>query len=81
MSDSPSILPWLRKLIGATASHDGYELMEYLVSMLREISRRVVNWDDNPLSSEDNYPDFVGPFIRRSNDDNHECHLSLESQL
>jgi RpiB/LacA/LacB family sugar-phosphate isomerase len=52
------------KTIGISADHGGYELKEYLIVKLREAGAEVVDFGDNQLVPEDDYPDFVIPLAR-----------------
>lgn len=64
MPDLPTILPDTPKLIGIAADHGGYELKEYLVSMLREAGHEVIDFGDRQPKPDDDYPDFVVPLAR-----------------
>ncbi len=57
MSDSP-------KRIGIAADHGGYESREYLAAKLREAHYEVVDFGDDQLNPDDDYPDFVVPLAR-----------------
>ena len=50
--------------IGIAADHGGYELKEYLFSLLRESGNEVVDFGDRQPKSDDDYPDFVIPMAR-----------------
>jgi ribose 5-phosphate isomerase B len=52
------------KRIGIASDHGGYELKEYLVIMLRETGREVIDFGNDQLISDDDYPDFVVPLAR-----------------
>jgi len=64
MSDFLTILPQPPKRIGIAADHGGYELKEYLFSMLREAGHEVIDFGDCRLDTDDDYPDFVVPLAR-----------------
>ena len=64
MSDLLKILPKPPKRIGIAADHGGYELKEYLFSMLREAGHEVIDFGDCRLDTDDDYPDFVVPLAR-----------------
>lgn len=51
-------------IVGIAADHGGYELKEYLVTMLREAGAVVVDFGDRLLEPSDDYPDFVVPLAR-----------------
>ena len=52
------------KRIGVAADHGGYASKEYLTGMLREALYEVVDFGDNQLKLDDDYPDFVVPLAR-----------------
>lgn len=52
------------KVVGIAADHGGHELKEYLVRMLREAGAEVIDFGDQQLMPEDDYPDFVVPLAR-----------------
>ena len=64
MSDSLTSLPRTPKLIGIAADHGGYELKEHLVRMLREACHEVIEFGDQQLRPDDDYPEFVIPLAR-----------------
>jgi ribose 5-phosphate isomerase B len=64
MPDSLKILTKSPKLIGVAADHGGYELKEYLVTMLRKAGHEVVDFGDGMPKLDDDYPDFVVPLAR-----------------
>ena len=64
MSEFLTILPQPPKRIGIAADHGGYELKEYLFSMLREAGHEVIDFGDCRLDTDDDYPDFVVPLAR-----------------
>lgn len=51
-------------VVGIAADHGGYELKEYLVRMLREAGAEVVDFGDQLMEPDDDYPDFVVPLAR-----------------
>ena len=63
MSDPFALLPE-PKLIGIASDHGGYELKEYLMRMLREGGRDVIDFGDRTPKPDDDYPDFVVPLAR-----------------
>jgi ribose 5-phosphate isomerase B len=63
MSDLPSV-PQNAKPIGVAADHGGYELKQYLVGMLREAGREVIDFGARQANPADDYPDFVVPLAR-----------------
>jgi len=50
--------------IGIAADHGGFELKEYLKGKLTENGFEVVDFGNNRLSSDDDYPDYVVPMAR-----------------
>ena len=50
--------------IGIAADHGGYELKEYLFTLLRESGNEVVDFGDRQPKPDDDYPDFVIPMAR-----------------
>ena len=50
--------------LGIAADHGGYELKEYLFTLLRESGNEVVDFGDRQPKPEDDYPDFVIPMAR-----------------
>jgi len=52
------------KRIGVAADHGGYDLKEHLARMLREADYEVIDFGDGQPTSDDDYPDFVGPLAR-----------------
>ncbi len=64
MSDPLKILIKSPKLIGVAADHGGFELKEYLVTMLRKTGHEVVDFGDGLPKLDDDYPDFVMPLAR-----------------
>jgi ribose 5-phosphate isomerase B len=52
------------KRIGIAADHGGFAAKEYLNGMLREAHYEVVDFGDNRLNLDDDYPDFVVPLAR-----------------
>ncbi|MFA5258277.1 MAG: RpiB/LacA/LacB family sugar-phosphate isomerase [Opitutales bacterium] len=47
--------------IGMAADHGGYELKEYLAAKLREAGHEVLDFGDDHLKANDDYPDFIVP--------------------
>jgi len=64
MSDSWTVQPRTVKRIGIAADHGGYASKEYLTGMLRGALYEVVDFGDNQLRLDDDYPDFVVPLAR-----------------
>ena len=64
MSDSWTAQAMTVKRIGVAADHGGYASKEYLTGMLREALYEVVDFGDNQLKLDDDYPDFVAPLAR-----------------
>jgi ribose 5-phosphate isomerase B len=64
MSDSWTAQARTVKRIGVAADHGGYALKEYLTGMLRQALYEVVDFGDNQLKLDDDYPDFVVPLAR-----------------
>ena len=64
MSDSWTAQAMTVKRIGVAADHGGYTSKEYLTGMLREALYEVVDFGDNQLKLDDDYPDFVVPLAR-----------------
>jgi ribose 5-phosphate isomerase B len=52
------------KRIGVAADHGGFAAKEYLTGMLREAQYEVVDFGDDRLNLDDDYPDFVLPLTR-----------------
>jgi len=50
--------------IGIAADHGGFELKHYLVNMLRGAGRQLVDFGDDALRLDDDYPDFAVPLGR-----------------
>jgi ribose 5-phosphate isomerase B len=64
MPDSLIVLPRTPKRIGIAADHEGYKLKEQLTIMLREATYEVIDFGDQQLNSDDDYPDFIVPLAR-----------------
>ncbi|MES2309799.1 MAG: RpiB/LacA/LacB family sugar-phosphate isomerase [Verrucomicrobiota bacterium] len=52
------------KSIGIASDHGGYELKKYLIRMLNDEGYEVVNFGNDELNLEDDYPDFIIPLAR-----------------
>jgi ribose 5-phosphate isomerase B len=52
------------KRIGVAADHGGFAAKEYLTGKLREDLYEVLDFGDNRLKLDDDYPDFVVPLAR-----------------
>lgn len=52
------------RVVGVAADHGGHELKEYLAKMLRQAGVEVIDFGDQHLVTEDDYPDFVVPLAR-----------------
>jgi ribose 5-phosphate isomerase B len=64
MSDLRTVQTATVKRIGVAADHGGFAAKEYLTGMLREAHYEVVDFGDNRLKLDDDYPDFVVPLAR-----------------
>jgi ribose 5-phosphate isomerase B len=64
MSTPITVLTKTPQLIGVAADHGGYELKEYLVTMLRDAGHKVIDFGDEKPMADDDYPDFVVPLAR-----------------
>ena len=53
-----------RKLVGVAADHGGFELKERLSAQLRESGYEVMDFGNDRLDLDDDYPDFVVPLAR-----------------
>ncbi|MEO7531584.1 MAG: RpiB/LacA/LacB family sugar-phosphate isomerase [Sediminibacterium sp.] len=47
--------------IGIAADHGGFKLKEFLVKMLSEANHEVIDFGNNELKNDDDYPDYVIP--------------------
>ncbi len=47
--------------IGIAADHGGFKLEEFLVKMLSEVNYEVIDFGDNEMKNDDDYPDYVVP--------------------
>lgn len=47
--------------IGIAADHGGFKLKEYLVKMLSQANYEVIDFGNNVLNNDDDYPDYVIP--------------------
>src|SRR5436190_241048 len=56
--------------IGIAADHAGFELKEFLVSMLHKAGYEVIDFGNNKLDPGDDYPDYVIPLARAIANDN-----------
>jgi ribose 5-phosphate isomerase B len=54
----------LPRRIGIAADHGGFELKEHLVKMLQQAGYVVVDFGDNTLIADDDYPDYVVPLAK-----------------
>ncbi len=52
------------KRIGIAADHGGFELKEYLTKLLHEAGYEVIDFGNNLLKPDDDYPDYVIPLAR-----------------
>jgi ribose 5-phosphate isomerase B len=50
--------------IGVAADHGGFELKQLLIEMLRQSGLQVIDFGNDRLQSDDDYPDFVIPLAR-----------------
>jgi ribose 5-phosphate isomerase B len=53
-----------RNLVGLAADHGGFELKEHLMVQLRESGYEVLDFGNDRLNLDDDYPDFVVPLAR-----------------
>lgn len=49
------------KRIGVAADHGGFELKEHLKKLLHEAGYKVIDFGNNQLKPDDDYPDYVVP--------------------
>jgi len=64
-SDGPLTgLPKTLQRVGIAADHGGFELKEQLVGKLRAAGHEVVEFGDDRLNLDDDYPDFIVPLAR-----------------
>ena len=56
--------PATEKRIGIAADHGGFELKEYLLSMLRASDYHVIDFGNYELNASDDYPDYIIPLAR-----------------
>lgn len=52
------------KRVGIAADHAGFELKEYLTTVLLEKGFEIVDYGNNEMDPHDDYPDFVAPLAR-----------------
>ncbi len=52
------------KLIGIASDHGGFDLKEFLKSELRRDGFEMVDFGNDKLNQEDDYPDYVVPMAR-----------------
>ncbi|MDQ6913397.1 MAG: RpiB/LacA/LacB family sugar-phosphate isomerase [Verrucomicrobiota bacterium] len=64
MSEPSAESPGTSTRIGIAADHGGFELKEYLLRMLREAGHEVIDFGDDELKPNNDYPDFVVPLAR-----------------
>ncbi|MFY9924863.1 MAG: RpiB/LacA/LacB family sugar-phosphate isomerase [Opitutaceae bacterium] len=64
MNNLPASEPSRNQRIGIAADHGGFELKRYLSGMLRADGHLVVDFGDDTLSPDDDYPDFVVPLAQ-----------------
>jgi ribose 5-phosphate isomerase B len=64
MSDHPTIVSTTPRTVGIAADHGGFALKQQLVIRLREAGHHVVDFGDERLQPDDDYPDFVIPLAR-----------------
>jgi ribose 5-phosphate isomerase B len=57
-------LPPMVQRVGIAADHGGFELKKYLVRRLRAAGHEVVDFGDDQLRLDDDYPDFIVPLAR-----------------
>ena len=56
-----TVQPKSPKRVGIAADHGGYELKEYLITVLRDAGHEVIDFGDDQPRPDDDYPDFVVP--------------------
>lgn len=54
----------IRKTIGLASDHGGFELKEYLKKVLSENGYEVIDFGNDHLVQDDDYPDYVIPLAR-----------------
>jgi ribose 5-phosphate isomerase B len=64
MPDPLGSLPGNKKSIGIAADHDGFGLKEQLSARLSAAGHEVVDFGNDCLDADDDYPDFVVPLAR-----------------
>lgn len=64
MPDPRDPFPGNKKSIGIAADHGGFDLKEQLSARLRAAGHDVVDFGNNRLDANDDYPDFVVPLAR-----------------
>jgi ribose 5-phosphate isomerase B len=64
MSDTTTAEETMVPRIGIAADHGGFELKQHLVAKLREAGHNVIDFGDQQLARDDDYPDFVVPLAR-----------------
>lgn len=57
-------VPAIEKRIGIAADHGGFEMKEYLLSMLRATDYKVIDFGNYELNTSDDYPDYIIPLAR-----------------
>ena len=61
---NPNVFIKTPKRIGIAADHAGYQLKEELLKLLRDANFEVIDFGDQKLNLDDDYPDYVVPLAR-----------------
>jgi ribose 5-phosphate isomerase B len=64
MTGPPAQTPPPPRSVAVAADHGGYALKTYLAAQLRAAGWRVLDFGDDQLQPDDDYPDFVIPLAR-----------------
>jgi ribose 5-phosphate isomerase B len=64
MTDLTAVSKRTPRRIGIASDHGGYELKGYLVRMLNAAGYQVIDYGNQQLDQDDDYPDFVMPLAR-----------------
>jgi ribose 5-phosphate isomerase B len=64
MTDLTAVSKRTPRSIGIASDHGGYELKGYLVRMLNAAGYQVIDYGNQQLDQDDDYPDFVLPLAR-----------------
>jgi ribose 5-phosphate isomerase B len=52
------------KIIGIAADHAGFELKEYLLTVLRGTEYKIIDFGNYELNPHDDYPDYIIPLAK-----------------